>query len=115
LKEIQQENWNWLCKEYGTINTENVYPVEQFPYCDILAKEMGVMPTFATVKSLRTWLKIMLAPASTAHYMDEYFDPQVINRERVYTPPILLAIMAVARLLGFPFRLIKSVRNLKTI
>jgi len=114
LHEIQQERWKIVRSEYGTINTENVYPVEQFPYCDILAKEMGVMPSLITVKSLHTWLKIMLAPASTTHYMDDYFDPQAINHERVYTPHILLVIMAAARLVGFPFRLIKSIRNSKT-
>jgi hypothetical protein len=113
LHKIQQERWKIVRTEYGTINTENVYPVEQFPYCDTLAKEMAIMPTLTNVKSLRTWLKIMLAPASTTHYMDEYFDPQAINRELIYTPHVLLAIMAAARLLGFPFRLIKRLRSIK--
>jgi hypothetical protein len=113
LNEKQNEAWKSLCAEYRTINTGNVYPIEQFPYCDALAREMGILPTFATVGSLRTWLKIMFAPASTMHYVDEYFDRQAIEREKVYTPVILLAFLILMRLLGFPFRLIKSVRNVR--
>ncbi|MBA3531524.1 MAG: FAD/NAD(P)-binding protein [Ardenticatenales bacterium] len=113
LKEKQDEAWNSLSAEYGTINTENVYPVEQFAYCDTLAREMGIMPTLAAVGSLRLWLKIMLAPASTMHYVDECFDRQAIKREKVYTPVILLVFLALMRLIGVPFRLLKSVRNVR--
>jgi hypothetical protein len=113
LKEIQQAAWNLLCAEYGTINTENVYPVEQFPYCDVLAKEMGIMPTLANVKSLRTWLKIMFSPASTIHYVDKYFDKQLIKRQKIHTPFILIAFLALMRLLGYPLRLINRIRNIK--
>ena len=72
-----------------------------------LAREMGILPTLATVGSLRTWLKIMFTPASTIHYVDEYFDRQSIDRQPVYTPAILIAFLSLMRLLGFPFRLIK--------
>ena len=112
LKEIQQDAWDSLCAEYGTINTENVYPVEQFPYCDTLAKEMGIMPTLANVKSLRTWLKIMFTPASTTHYVDKYFDKQLIEQQKVHTPVILLALLTLMRLLGYPLRLIKRAVDL---
>ncbi len=112
LKEKRNEAWESLCAEYGTINTENVYPVEQFPYCDILAREMGIMPTLASVRSLSAWLKIMLAPASTAHYMDDYFEAQWIKRQKVYTPGILIALLVLMRILGYPLRLINRVRNI---
>lgn len=111
LKEIQQEAWSLLCAEYVTINTGNVYPVEQFPYCDALAKEMGIMPTLANVKSIRIWLKIMFTPASTVHYVDKNFDKQLIEQQQVYTPVILLAFLIIMRLLGYPFRLIKYILN----
>jgi cation diffusion facilitator CzcD-associated flavoprotein CzcO len=106
LKEIQRRNWDSLCAEYGTINTENVYPVEQFPYSDILAREMDTMPTFANVKSIKTWLNIMLTPASTVHYLDEYFDKALIDKQKVHTPFILIAIMSLARIVDYPFRLL---------
>jgi cation diffusion facilitator CzcD-associated flavoprotein CzcO len=111
--EKQKEAWNRLCTEFQAINTENVHPVEQFPYCDELARDMGILPTLGTVKSLGTWLKIMLTPASTTHYLDEYFDRQSIDRQKVYTPGILVAFLGLMRLVGFPFRFIQSVRNAK--
>ncbi len=98
LKEIQAEAWQQLGEEYRTIDTENVYPVEQFPYCDLLAQAMGIMPTPATVRSLRTWLKIMLTPASTSHYVDQYFDRQAIDAQPVYTPAALVALLILLRL-----------------
>jgi cation diffusion facilitator CzcD-associated flavoprotein CzcO len=112
LKEKQSEAWKSLCAEYRAINTENVYPVEQFTYCDVLAQEMGILPILGTVRSLRTWLKIMLAPVSTLHYVDEYFDKQAIEREKVYMPILLLAFLILMRLFGFPLRFIKIVRNI---
>ncbi len=115
LKEKQNDNWKSLCAEYRTINTENVYPVEQFTYCDVLAKEMGSMPTLGAIRSPMTWLKIMLTPISTLHYMDEYFDQQALDRQKVYTPVVLLAFLTLMRLLGYPLRLIKHVRKTKVI
>jgi hypothetical protein len=72
---------------------------------------MGIMPTLASVRSLKTWLKIMLTSISTLHYMDEYFDQQAIDRQKVYMPGILLVVLSLMRLLSFPLRLIKNVRN----
>jgi hypothetical protein len=110
-KEGQEGSWKSLCAEYPTINTENVYPVEQFTYCDILAREMGILPSLASVRSLRTWLKIMLTPISTTHYVDQYFDQQSIDRQKIYTPATLLAFLTLMRLFGFPFRWIKRVQS----
>jgi len=108
LKEKQNEDWKSLCAEYRTINTENVYPVEHFTYCDILAREMGIMPTLGKVRLLRTWLKIMLTPISALHYLDEYFDSKEIDTQKVYMPPVLVAFLSVMRGLGYPFRVVKS-------
>lgn len=112
LKEKQAAAWQALCAEYPAIDTENVYPVEQFPYCDTLARAMGVMPTLATVGSVRTWLNIMLTPASTTHYVDAYFDQPAIDRQKRYMPPVLVALLSLIRLGGYPIRWVKRVRNL---
>lgn len=114
VKERHAEAWNALRTEYPTIDTENVYPVEQFPYCDALACEMGVLPTLRAVGSLRTWLKIMLAPASTTHYLDAHFDPQAVARQQIHTPPVLIAILTLMRLFGLPFRFFKRLRRKRT-
>jgi len=107
MNEKQEQAWKVLCAEYRRIDTGNVYPIEQFPYCDALAQEMGILPTLAAVGSLRTWLKIMFTPATTIHYVDEYFDRQLIDQQQVYTPAILIAFLSLMRLLGTSFRLLK--------
>jgi dimethylaniline monooxygenase (N-oxide forming) len=113
--ENQDEAWKLLCEEFPAIKTENVYPVEQFPYCDVLAREMGLLPTLANVRSLRTWLKIMLTPASTIHYVDPFFDRQAIDRQNIYMPGILCAFLSFVRLVGFPFRWIRGIRPVHEI
>ncbi|MDP1624217.1 MAG: hypothetical protein Q8L64_00455, partial [bacterium] len=107
----QAQAWEALCAEYPAINTENVYPVEHFTYCDTIAREMGILPTLANVRSLRTWWKIHLTPISTFHYLDEYFDGGGFDRQKVYMPVALVGFLAVMRLLGTPFRVIKSLRR----
>jgi hypothetical protein len=104
----QAQAWEALCAEYPAINTENVYPVEHFTYCDILAREMGILPTLANVRSLRTWWKIHLTPISTFHYLDEYFDGGALDRQKVYMPVALVGFLAVMRVLGTPFRVVRS-------
>jgi len=85
--------------------------VEQFTYCDALARQMGILPTLAKVRSLRTWLKIMFTPASTTHYVDQYFDGGSIDRQKIYMPGILVAFLSLVRLFEFPFRALHSRRN----
>lgn len=78
----------------------------------MLAREMDTMPTLATVRSLRTWLKIMLTPISTTHYMDQFFDQEALDRQKVYMPVVLFAFLTLVRLVGFPFRLVKRISNI---
>ena len=111
IGEKQAEAWHLLRAEYCTIDTDNVYPVEQYPYCDLLAQELGIMPALTTVKSLRTWLKILLTPASTTHYVDQYFDPQALEQQSVYTPPILVVLLILMRMLGYTLRLVKRMQG----
>ena len=115
LNKKQNEAWDLLCAEYRTIDTGNVYPVEQYSYCDALAQAMGTMPTLTNVRSLNIWLKIMCSTASTTHYVDEHFDQQSIEQQKIHTPVILLTFLMLMRLLGYPLRLIKRIRNMKII
>jgi dimethylaniline monooxygenase (N-oxide forming) len=110
VKEQQCKAWNALCAEYPAINTEHVYPVEQFPYCDELARAMGILPTPATLQSWHLWLKIMITPASTFHYVDQYFDRQSVAQQKTYMPTAILVLLALLRLFGYPLRLIKRLR-----
>jgi dimethylaniline monooxygenase (N-oxide forming) len=111
MQQRQARAWEALCAEYLAINTENVYPVEHFTYCDLLAREMGILPTLTRVHSLRTWLKIQVTPISTFHYLDEYFDPQALDRQKVYMPAALVGFLSLMRLLGTPFRWLRNLRG----
>ena len=65
---------------------------------------MGELPTWAKVGSLRAWLKIQLAPASTNHYVDTYFDRESIEREKVHMPAFIVVLLGSMRVLGYPLR-----------
>ncbi len=111
VKDEQARAWKAHCAEYPALDTENVYPVEQYPYSDVLAREMGMMPTLGAVSSLRRWLKIMLAPASSTHYVDAFFDASAIAQQKIYTPPVLIGILALMRLFGLPLRGLQRLRK----
>ena len=111
MKQGQAGMWEALCAEYPAINTENVYPVEHFTYCDILARKMDMMPTLSKVGSLMRWWKIMLTPISTFHYLDEHFDGAALDRQKVYMPAALVGFLALMRLLGAPLRWLRDVRG----
>ena len=113
LRDRHKVEWEALQREYRAINVDNVYPVEQFTYCDILAQEMDIMPTLANVRSLRTWLKIMLTPISTLHYLDEYFDSKEIDKQKVYMPGVLVGFLSLMRTLGFPLRAYNRFAHMK--
>lgn len=111
MKQRQAQMWEALCAEYPAINTENVYPVEHFTYCDMLARAMDMMPTPARVDSLRRWWKIMLTPISTFHYLDGYFDGEALDKQKVYMPAALVGFLALMWALGAPFRWFRGVRG----
>ncbi|MEM7397244.1 MAG: hypothetical protein AAF492_33400, partial [Verrucomicrobiota bacterium] len=69
-----------LEEKYAELNTDAMYPVEMFPYCDRLAQRMGSYPRLSRVGSFLTWLKINLAPASTLYYRDGNYDPTLDSR-----------------------------------
>ncbi|MCG8480205.1 MAG: FAD/NAD(P)-binding protein [Spirochaetales bacterium] len=98
LCEVQTRRWNELRRAYPAIDVDNVYPVEQFPYCDTLAREMGIMPSRERVGA-RVWSKLMLIPASTTHYVDEYFDENDIAHQTVYNPAVITGILHLIRVM----------------
>jgi len=111
LEAIQAASWADHHAEYPTIDTAQVYPVEQDPYCDLLARDLGILPTRKRVGSWRTWWKLMRLPASTFYYVDDYFDPEAIRRQQVYTPPVLIGILVLLTLVALPRRLFRRLMS----
>ncbi len=96
-----------LEKTFHTLDTNNMYPVEMFPYCDRLAKRMHLYPTLQRTGSLRSWLKIWLSPASTMQYLDESYDAAFMARQPIHSPLIINVLLLIIKLLDLvcsPFR-----------
>ena len=55
-------------KRFPQLDTDHVHPVEMFPYCDRLARELGCYPGWSQAGSLRGYLRQQLEPATTLHY-----------------------------------------------
>jgi len=97
IAQLHRAERRQLHDDYPSIDTDVLYPVEMFPYCDRLARRMGTYPTLKKVGSLRRWIRIQLSPASTLHYMDEDYDPAFIDRLPICTPGVLNLLLAVIR------------------
>ena len=88
-----------LAKQFPMLNLKTLYPVEMFPYCDVLAKEMGVYPSLKKVGSLYCWLKIILSPASTMHYLDENHDSRSVSKLPIHSPVLINLLLILVKLL----------------
>ena len=53
---------------FGQVDSNAVYPVEMFPYCDRLALLMGLKPGPRFWEAPITWWRTKVCPASTMHY-----------------------------------------------
>ena len=81
---------------FKNLNIDAMYPVEMFPYCDQLAKLMGVFSSLRSVGSLGSWIRMQLAPASTIHYSNESRSTD----QHVESAPVYMPMSLVCFLLG---------------
>jgi dimethylaniline monooxygenase (N-oxide forming) len=88
--------------DFGKLNTAAIHPVEMFPYCDRLARQMGTLPTLKNTGSLKAWMKILLAPASTAHYVDADYDSREISSKKIHSPVLIAFLLIVIKLIEKP-------------
>lgn len=93
---------------YPRLDLEIIYPVEMFPYCDYLARQMKIYPTVKTAGSLREWWRIQLQPATTAHY---YYQDQPTHRffggAPVYMPSVFVLLLLMLKPLDWGFRIVR--------
>lgn len=90
---------------YQKLNQDAVYPVEMFPYCDVLAKAMGILPDRESVGSFMEWWRMQVAPASTLHY--HFGDDAARNRYEsapTYMPWSLIALLLALKPLDWIYR-----------
>lgn len=94
--------------EFPSLNTDTIYPIEMFSYCDILARLMESYPSLRNVGSPWRWLKIQLSPASTMHYVDDEYDAQSIDTQTIHSPPVITMLLMLIKLIDWPYRMVKG-------
>jgi dimethylaniline monooxygenase (N-oxide forming) len=102
IAQFNQSDTNERCRRYRKLNLDAVYPVEMFPYCDRLAKQMETDPSLWRLKSLVKWIRLQLAPASTMHYQHqdstarECYEPAAI-----FMPSVLILLLLMLKPLSW--------------
>ena len=103
LKARHEQERERVEREFPLLNTEALLPVEMFPYCDQLASMLDILPTVRKV-GLRRWWKIMRAPASTLHYLDDDYDADAVDSQRVHSPPLITGLLVLIKLIDLVYR-----------
>ena len=115
IAQEHQRDRERLERTYPKLDTDALTPVEMFPYCDGLARRMGTYPTLRRVGSLRRWIRIWLSPASTAHYLDDAYDPDFVDRQPIHLPPLLVVLLLLIKVfLDLPYSWLRGNRHADT-
>ena len=112
IEELHQLDRACRTVRYKKVNMDAVYPVEMFPYCDKLAKQMKTFPSLFSVGSLVSWCRMQLAPATTLHYV--YSDAEARERYRsapVYMPAILVLLLLILKPINLVYRVCRGLRR----
>jgi dimethylaniline monooxygenase (N-oxide forming) len=94
-----------LQSRFAKLNLDAIYPVEMFPYCDALAKRMGIYPTLWSMRSLGDWLRLQLSPATTLHYF--WGDLQcraAVKGLPIYMPSLLILLLLLLKPIDWTLR-----------
>jgi hypothetical protein len=110
LREAHRRDRERLTRTFPELDTDGMYPVEMFPYCDRLAKRMGIYPSLRKAGSLRSWLKIWLSPASTMHYLDENYDADFLAEQPIHAPAIITVLLLLIKLGDLPYSLLAEAK-----
>lgn len=102
LKERHHRNRIDLKRRFANLDTTNVYPVEMFPYCDQLAREMGCFPSLRKLRSPIQYLRTMLSPATTMHYFEAKDLPS--NSAPIFLPLFLTFLLLLLKPLDWMVR-----------
>ena len=87
-----------LQSRFSRLNLNAIYPVEMFPYCDELARRMGLTPTLTSMRSLGAWIRCQFAPASTLQYFgDNPRSKEAVKGLPIYMPPLLVVLLLMLK------------------
>ena len=94
-------------KRFPKLNLSATYPVEMIPYCDDLARRMGLSIGPGLLESPVSWWRSKLTPATTMHYFRQ--DPEVKDRfaaAPVYLPVTLIAFLVLMKPVDWAYRIL---------
>ena len=106
IAELHRRERAQLEATYPQLNTDHVMPVEMFPYCDRLARQLGTYPSLRRLGLSKRWLKTWLSPASTLHYLDENHQADFVARQPIHSPWILIVLLLLIKLVDIPYSLL---------
>ncbi len=92
---------------------ETIYPVEMIPYCDRMARWMGVFPSRKKLGSWREWWRTQVAPASTLQYWAENATARACYVQTpIYMPKILVFLLLCLKPVDWCYRGLRQFRSL---
>ena len=106
LHEVDQRSRR---SRYAKLDSDSVYPVEMFPYCDRLARLMELRPGPSFFKSPFGWWQTKLSPASTMHYFDS--EKETKSDRRRYMPSSLVLFVILMKPVDWAWKLRKRMRR----
>ncbi|MBM3966894.1 MAG: hypothetical protein FJ308_17785 [Planctomycetes bacterium] len=102
IKKIHHHNRIELERRFANLDTTNVYPVEMFPYCDQLAREMGCLPSLRKLRSPIRYVRTALSPATTMHYFNDKKMPS--NYSPIFSPLLITLLLFLLKPLDMVVR-----------
>ena len=76
---------------FAQVDANTVFPVEMFPYCDRLARLMGLKPGPSLLEAPVKWWRAKVCPATTMHYFhDVHSTPNDLQSTQRYMPVTLV-------------------------
>jgi dimethylaniline monooxygenase (N-oxide forming) len=99
-------------RRFATLDRDIIYPVEMFPYCDELARQMDRYPSLRRFASIGEWWRAQVAPATTAFYWND--NPHIrrfFARAPIYMPRVLIALLLLLKPVDGAYRLLQWCRH----
>ena len=104
LDRLLEQEQKDLAIRYPSVPTHRVYPADMFPFCDHLAKKIGIYPKRKTGWKISQWRNFWLAPASTAQYADH----MPAEKQEIFTPPLLNVLLGIIKVYDSVYRIFKG-------
>lgn len=101
IRERHRQNRTELERWFSSLDTAEVYPVEMFPYCDQIAKELGCYRGLRASGSVREYLRMLLSPATTLHYQSTR---SFANSAPIHMPALLITLLIACKPLDWACR-----------